>query len=185
MPFTAVNLHLKCKFVALSSKAADARHFASFVHDTVVELRDRFVALPEFDLVYSCALGLKSYYDVMYSSGPFMTDLETEKLIKAARTMMTSFVALHVLEADKRLWKPKPKDHQLIHLAEDWATKTHINPRLTANYKNDNFVRLMKRMTKACDRRNMTTTVAEHFLLNAGLVWAAIAAGQELDLPDT
>ena len=61
----------------------------------------------------------------------------------------------------------------------------HLNPRFSGSYKNENFVRLMKRMTKACDRRNMTTRVAEHFLLNAGLVWAAIAAGQELDLPDT
>jgi hypothetical protein len=57
VPFTVVNLHLKCKFVFLTSKAADARHFASFAHDTLAELRDRFAAVPDFDLVYSCAWG--------------------------------------------------------------------------------------------------------------------------------
>ena len=101
-------------------------------------------------------------------------------MIEAARTMTTSLVALHVLSDDKRLWKPKPKDHLLIHLVEDWTANTRCNPRLSANYKNENFIRLMKRMSKSCDTRCMTSRLVEHFLLNAALVWAAIAAGREV-----
>ena len=178
--FTSDNLHLKGKFVVLTSKAADARHFANFCYDTFIELQGRLQHLPDWGLVLSCSWSLRTYYEVEYSSGTFMDDEQVNRMIEAVRTMTTSLVALHVLSDDKRLWKPKPKDHQLIHLVEDWTANTRCNPRLSANYKNENFMKLMKRMSKSCDSRCMTFRLVEHFLLNAALVWAALAAGREV-----
>jgi hypothetical protein len=50
-------------------------------------------------------------------------------------------------------------------------------PRLCSNYKNENFVRIMKKMSRSVDKRTMPARVAEHFLLNAGMIWRALAEG--------
>ena len=96
--------------------------------------------------------------------------------------MMINFVALHATVGDPRLFRPKPKDHQIVHMIELWCKITRINPRMCANYKNENFVRLIKRMVKAVDKKAMSVRACEHFLLTAGLVWKAIAEQRPIDI---
>ena len=181
--FTEDNLHMKGKYVYLTSKAADARHFIGFLFD-VVTSDGAARGTPwspnynlQFDLIAAVAWGLYTYYEVEYRAGRWFTDDNIRDFSRACNVMLVSFTALHFVVGIPTLFKPKPKDHQLTHLAENWCSSTRVNPRCCANYKNENFVRLMKRMAHAVDKKKMAVRTVEHFLLQAGITWASIAAG--------
>jgi len=150
--FTEENLHLGLhKFVFLTGKAADARHFAGFTYDVIrASGRAPNVDETEYNLVLGVAWGLRKYYLVEYTTGRWLDDEALLALQSAAICMLTSFTAIHVRLGQPGYFRPKPKDHQLMHLVTHWCEITRINPRFCSNYKNENFVRLMKRFAATC-----------------------------------
>jgi hypothetical protein len=71
--FTPDNLHAAgdSKFVFLSSKAADARHFAAFIYDYVSESRGHGA---EWDMIVGVSWGLRTYYAIEYGAPRWLTD---------------------------------------------------------------------------------------------------------------
>ena len=134
------------------------------------------------NMILALTWGLWQYYEIVYSNGRYLTDSVIDRLEDAVHVALINYSALaaEFCETDPRYFCCKPKDHQLLHLVEVWVRTTKINPRYIANYKNENFVRLMKRMCKVCDKRALPDRVIEHFLLETGLNWAAIRDGLDL-----
>lgn len=144
--FTAENLHVgRGKYVYLTSKAADARHFSGFVYD-VLSRTGPLHGVQHYDLAFGIVWGLRTYYNIEYTAGRWLSDDDIRGLREACSTMLVNYTAMHVALDRTGMFRPKPKDHQIAHLIEDWAVKTRVNPRFCANYKNENFVRLMKRL---------------------------------------
>ena len=107
-----------------------------------------------------CIWGLFTYYDVLYRNGRYLPDPEIDLLIFAATVSTESYywlrsecIRLHgITQTTSRRFRPKPKNHQWIHLVEDRVKVTKINPRFEDCYMNEDFVGQMKKNMQACHR---------------------------------
>ena len=143
--FTPDNLHVNTQFVFTTSKAADARHLAAFTYELMTGCL--LPADSEREMVLATAWGLWRYYEEQYRHGRWLTDQNVAVLRDSVTTALLNFSALsaiYIQAGDPRMFHCKPKDHQLLHLVELWCKATKINPRCTSNYKNENFIRLIK-----------------------------------------
>jgi hypothetical protein len=72
--FTPENLHASgdnSKFVFLTAKAADARHFAAFIYDCVLSVGGHGV---QWDMIVALSWGLRTYYSIEYGAPRWLTD---------------------------------------------------------------------------------------------------------------
>jgi hypothetical protein len=159
---------MKGKYVYTSAKAADARHLAGFT--LVLMTESQRPGCEVRNMIFSIAWGLANYYENEYRFPKYLSDVQIMALIEPIQITLINLSAVAEL-LDSKLFHCKPKDHQILHLVELWCVATHLNPRFSGNYKNENFVKQIKRMVRVVDKRALTNRVVEHFLLNTALLW--------------
>ena len=179
--FTTENLHVRSGVVFTAAKAADSRQLTNFVYCLIRDdIVPNYENTPELRMVHCLCWGLHQYYELVYRNDFFLCNKTQDDIRIAVTTALENFSALsavHLQLGEPELFACKPKDHQLLHLAEDWCRFTHINPRFTCCYKPEDFVRIIKRMSVKVDRRALPARVCEHFLCRAGYRWAEIRDG--------
>ena len=172
---------MKCGVVFTAAKAADSRQLTNFVYCLIRDdIVPNYENTPELRMVHCLCWGLHQYYELVYRNDFFLCNKTQDDIRIAVTTALENFSALsavHLQLGEPELFACKPKDHQLLHLAEDWCRFTHINPRFTCCYKPEDFVRIIKRMSVKVDRRALPARVCEHFLCRAGYRWAEIRDG--------
>ena len=72
------------------------------------------------------------------------------------------------LERRKARWRQRPKGHSLEHQVSDFH---HLNPRYTANYLDEDFVRRSKRIAIKSDARFVSQHVIQTYAVSACLRW--------------
>ena len=132
------------KGICLSGKAAATRKLSSFC----LHLAERFNDGSAHDRErLGAAWGLHEYNTLVATCGDFLDDLEVERIIHSVHTCLACFYWLRVEAVGLgflRRWKPKPKNHQWVHLVEDFVAPTKRNPRGAWCYCDEDFVGRMK-----------------------------------------
>ena len=127
-------------------KAANTRSLVPFAKRLAV-------AYFETDSVFDRALnkmvaGLNSFYDVLYTSGTFLTDMQLHDLKQAVLVVGNHFTLLRALSkaAGSMDFQIVPKCHYFQHFA---VQAELINPIIVQNYSEESFVGRIGRIWKS------------------------------------
>jgi hypothetical protein len=89
---------------------------------------------------------------------------EADQIADAGRTFLISYQHLTeraVARRDK-LWHLRPKFHQFDHLL-DWTQATRMNPKMTANWGEEDLIGKLKRIGKNTHRKTASRRVLERW----------------------
>ena len=152
--------------VVLTAKAAQTRKLSLYC----LHLCEKFKSHTHHDLVrYTCAWGWHEYNMVVKHSGEFMEPDQISKIVFVTRACLDSYYWLRneavSLKRMKR-FRPKPKNHQWIHLVEDFVATTRRNPRSAWCYCDEDFVGRMKVLMQKAARVKVSLRTMQKYLLS-------------------
>jgi hypothetical protein len=171
--FTAETLNVSdTSGVYLSGKGAQVRRMSAWSLD----ISKRLSAGSGHDVMrIACAWGLHEYNTLIATSPPFLDAATIQRLVFAVRVCLTCYYVLR-REASAaglfRRWRPKPKQHQWLHLVEDFVVSTRRNPRSAWCYGNEDFVGFVRRIMAKCPRLNIAVRTTHKMVL----LWALFCA---------
>ena len=170
--------------IRLGGKCAAVRHATKWVLDLVGRpmVRD---GSDWGEARYAVAWGLNEYYDVLHTGGEYLTDEEYERMHFGMFTALANYYYLRVhtlllygrTPTTLRRWKPKPKNHQWVHLVEDQVGPTRRNPITTWCYMDEDFVGRMKRLILKCHRSSCAEQSMKKYMLWMSICLAEVRDG--------
>ena len=127
---------------------------------------------PHGEARYACAWGLATYYNIIERGAMYLTDAEKADLQYATVTCLSAYYWLRaeaVTFKRYRAWRPKPKQHQWVHLVEDFIIPTGLNPRWSWCYGDEDFIGRCKKMLVKCHRKVLAIRFTGHYMLLVAL----------------
>lgn len=80
-------------------------------------------------------------------------------------------LARDALQKKQLLWKIRPKHHYWVHLL-DYMSKSAINPMATSNFLDEDMMKAMRGVSKACHPKTVKVAWARRYLLKKILSWS-------------
>ena len=81
-----------------------------------------------------------------------------------------SALAREALTTRKPLWKIRPKHHYWVHLL-DYMYKSSLNPMSTSNFLDEDMMKAMRGVAKACHPKTVKHAWAKRYLLKKVIAW--------------
>ena len=125
----------------------------------------RLVATLAFAL--SCCISI-------WSKGqkPMLSEDEKQQSYSLGKLFCACYSALarEALTAKKLLWKIRPKHHYWVHLL-DYMYKSSLNPMSTSNFLDEDMMKAMRGVAKACHPKTVKHAWAKRYLLKKVIAW--------------
>ena len=103
---------------------------------------------------------------------PHLTLQEKELTFFCGNLFNSCYTALarDALQKRQLLWKIRPKHHYWVHLL-DYMSKSAINPMATSNFLDEDCMKAMRGVSKACHPKTVKVSWARRYLLKKILSW--------------
>lgn len=176
--FSPENFNFSSDAIHLTAKAAATRKCTSYC----LLIAQQFNSGSAHDRVrLGCIWGMNEYNRVVAESGKYLTDEQIERLILATHTCMNCFYWLRqeaVGLGMRKRWVPKPKNHQWVHLVEDFVRPTKRNPRTAWCYADEDFVGRMRTIMRKVARKTLALRTMQKYVLLWGLFGGMVRDGR-------
>ena len=95
-----------------------------------------------------------------------------------------TWLAGEALQNRELLWKLRPKHHYFVHLV-DHAVQTGLNPMHMSNFLDEDMMKAMRGVAKACHAKSVKVSWARRYVLKKVLSWkrSSHASGKERCMP--
>ena len=130
--------------------------------------------LYHFQLMATLCISMSSTISI-WSKGqrPHLTLQEKELSFFCGSLFNSCYTALarDALQKRQLLWKIRPKHHYWVHLL-DYMYKSAINPMATSNFLDEDMMKAMRGVSKACHPKTVKVAWARRYLLKKILSWS-------------
>lgn len=95
-----------------------------------------------------------------------------------------TWLAGEALQNRELLWKLRPKHHYFVHLV-DHAVQTGLNPMHMSNFLDEDMMKAMRGVAKACHAKSVKVSWARRYVLKKVLSWkrSSHASGKKKCMP--
>jgi len=124
-------------------------------------------------LVATLSFSLSSCISI-WSKGqrPMLSTQEKEKTFFLGNLFSKCYscLAREALAKRKPLWKIRPKHHYWVHLL-DYMYKSSLNPMSSSNFLDEDMMKAMRGVSKACRPKTAKHAWARRYLLKKVIAW--------------
>ena len=147
-------------------------HFSS-TEEKLLDERENGETIHHARLVATLCFSLSSAISI-WSQGqrPHLTTHQRDQSYVLGNLFSSCYSALARKALDKRLplYKIRPKHHYWLHLL-DYMMKSSLNPMSTSNFLDEDMMKAMRGVAKACRPKTVKHSWARRYLLKEVIAW--------------